>query len=451
MILKPNRVIKQILGKNKMSNIVAIVGRPNVGKSTLFNRLTQSRDAIIHESSGVTRDRHYGVSNWNGIDFSVIDTGGYVTNSDDIFEEEIRKQAILAIDEADVIVFLVDVLSGITDLDDSIAAILRKSNKKIFLVVNKVDNNERLYDANVFYGLGLGDLYSVSSINGSGTGDLLDKIVEVLPNKTEAEDDDIPKFTIVGRPNVGKSSLINTFVGEQRNIVTPVSGTTRDSIHTRYNKFGHDFILVDTAGLRKKGKVSENIEFYSVMRSIRAIENSDVCMLLLDATRGIESQDVNVFHLIEKNRKGVVILVNKWDLVDKETNSTKLYEQKIREKIAPFSDVPIIFTSALTKQRVFKALETAIEVYENRKRKIQTSKLNEYMLAVIEANHPPAVKGKYVKIKYVTQLPTKSPQFAFYCNLPQYVKDAYKRYLENKLRNEYNFTGVPVQVYMRKK
>ncbi|OQY01000.1 MAG: ribosome biogenesis GTPase Der [Bacteroidetes bacterium 4572_117] len=434
-----------------MSNIVAIVGRPNVGKSTLFNRLTQSRDAIIHESSGVTRDRHYGVSNWNGIDFSVIDTGGYVTNSDDIFEEEIRKQAILAIDEADVIVFLVDVLSGITDLDDSIAAILRKSNKKIFLVVNKVDNNERLYDANVFYGLGLGDLYSVSSINGSGTGDLLDKIVEVLPNKTEAEDDDIPKFTIVGRPNVGKSSLINTFVGEQRNIVTPVSGTTRDSIHTRYNKFGHDFILVDTAGLRKKGKVSENIEFYSVMRSIRAIENSDVCMLLLDATRGIESQDVNVFHLIEKNRKGVVILVNKWDLVDKETNSTKLYEQKIREKIAPFSDVPIIFTSALTKQRVFKALETAIEVYENRKRKIQTSKLNEYMLAVIEANHPPAVKGKYVKIKYVTQLPTKSPQFAFYCNLPQYVKDAYKRYLENKLRNEYNFTGVPVQVYMRKK
>lgn len=435
-----------------MSNIVAIVGRPNVGKSTLFNRLTQSRDAIIHESSGVTRDRHYGVSNWNGLDFSVIDTGGYVTNSDDIFEEEIRKQAILAIDEADVIIFMVDVLSGITDLDDAVAALLRKSNKKVVLAVNKVDNNELIYDANIFYGLGLGEIYCVSSVSGSGTGDLLDKVVEELPgNNMEEEDGDIPKFAIVGRPNVGKSSLINTFVGEDRNIVTPISGTTRDSIHTRYNKFGHDFVLVDTAGLRKKGKVSENIEFYSVMRSIRSIENSDVCLLMLDATRGIESQDVNVFQLIEKNRKGLVILVNKWDLVDKETNSTKRFEEVIREKIAPFSDVPIVFTSALTKQRVFKALETAIEVYQNRKRRITTSKLNEYMLEVIEANHPPALKGKYVKIKYVTQLPTASPQFAFYCNLPQYVKDPYKRYLENKLRDKYDFTGVPVQIYMRKK
>ena len=435
-----------------MSNIVAIVGRPNVGKSTLFNRLVQSRDAIVHESSGVTRDRHYGVSNWNGLDFSVIDTGGYVVNSDDIFEEEIRKQAILAIDEADVIIFLVDVLSGITDLDDAMAGILRKSKKKVFLVVNKVDNNERLYDANVFYGLGLGEIYSISSINGSGTGDLLDVVVEALPNKTEDDEDgDIPKFAIVGRPNVGKSSLINTFVGEDRNIVTPLSGTTRDSIHTKYNKYGHDFILIDTAGLRKKGKVSENVEFYSVMRSIRSIENADVCLLLIDATRGIESQDVNIFHLIEKNRKGVVILVNKWDLVDKEANSTEDYTEKIRQKIAPFNDVPIIFTSALTKQRVFKAIEKAVEVYENRKKKVPTSKLNEYMLSVIEANHPPSTKGKYVKIKYVTQLPTRSPQFAFYCNLPQYVKDPYKRYLENKLRDEYDFTGVPLQIYMRKK
>lgn len=435
-----------------MSNIVAIVGRPNVGKSTLFNRLTQTRDAIIHETSGVTRDRHYGISNWNGLDFSVIDTGGYVVNSDDIFEEEIRKQAILAIDEADVIIFLVDVSNGITDLDDAIARILRKGKKKVFPVVNKVDNNERLYDANVFYGLGLGDIYPISSISGSGTGDLLDKIVETLHGKTEEnEEEDIPKFAIVGRPNVGKSSLINTFIGENRNIVTPISGTTRDSIHTRYKKYGHDFILVDTAGLRKKGKVFENIEFYSVMRSIRSIESADVCLLLIDATRGIEAQDVNIFHLIEKNRKGVVILVNKWDLVDKDTNSTERYVQKIREKIAPFNDVPIIFTSALTKQRVFKAIEKAVEVYETRKQKIPTSKLNQYMLAVIDANYPPSIKGKYVKIKYVTQLPTRSPQFAFYCNLPQYVKDPYKRYLENKLRDEYNFTGVPVQIYMRKK
>ncbi len=435
-----------------MSNIIAIVGRPNVGKSTLFNRLTQTRDAIIHESSGVTRDRHYGKAYWNGVDFSLIDTGGYVVNSDDIFEEEIRKQAMLAMDEADVILFVVDVLSGITDLDDSVADLLRRSDKKVFLVVNKVDNAERMYDANEFYALGLGDIYSVSSINGSGTGDLLDKVVEALPKKAEDEDEEnIPKFAIVGRPNVGKSSLINAFVGEERNIVTPISGTTRDTIHTRYKKFGYDFILVDTAGLRKKGKVTENIEFYSVMRSIRAIEGADVCLLLIDATRGIEGQDVNIFHLIEKNRKGVVILVNKWDLVDKEANSTKRYAEVIREKIAPFTDVPIIFTSALTKQRVFKALEAAVEVYENKKRRVPTSKLNEYMLDMIEVNNPPAVKGKYIRIKYVTQLPTSSPQFAFYCNLPQYVKEPYKRYLENKLREKYNFTGVPVQIYMRKK
>jgi GTP-binding protein len=435
-----------------MSNIIAIVGRPNVGKSTLFNRLTQTRDAIIHESSGVTRDRHYGKAYWNGVDFSLIDTGGYVVNSDDIFEEEIRKQAMLAMDEADVILFVVDVLSGITDLDDSVADLLRRSDKKVFLVVNKVDNAERMYDANEFYALGLGDIYPVSSINGSGTGDLLDKVVEALPKKVEEEDEEnIPKFAIVGRPNVGKSSLINAFVGEERNIVTPISGTTRDTIHTRYKKFGYDFILVDTAGLRKKGKVTENIEFYSVMRSIRAIEGADVCLLLIDATRGIEGQDVNIFHLIEKNRKGVVILVNKWDLVDKEANSTKRYAEVIREKIAPFTDVPIIFTSALTKQRVFKALEAAVEVYENKKRRVPTSKLNEYMLDMIEVNNPPAVKGKYIRIKYVTQLPTSSPQFAFYCNLPQYVKEPYKRYLENKLREKYNFTGVPVQIYMRKK
>ena len=435
-----------------MSNIIAIVGRPNVGKSTLFNRLTQSRDAIIHESSGVTRDRHYGKAYWNGVDFSLIDTGGYVVNSDDIFEEEIRKQALLAIDEADVILFVVDVLSGITDLDDSVAELLRKSSKKVFVVVNKVDNSQRMYDANEFYGLGLGDIYPISSINGSGTGDLRDKVVEALPKKEEEEEEEqIPKFAIVGRPNVGKSSLINAFIGKERNIVTPISGTTRDTINTRFNKFGHDFILVDTAGLRKKGKVNEDIEFYSVMRSVRAIEGAHVCLLLLDATRGIEAQDVNIFHLIEKNRKGVVILVNKWDLIDKETNTTKHYTEAIREKIAPFTDVPIIFISALTKQRVLKALEAALEVYENKKRRVSTSKLNEYMLDVIEQNNPPAVKGKYIRIKYVTQLPVSNPQFAFYCNLPQYVKEPYKRYLENKLREKYNFTGVPLQIYMRKK
>lgn len=435
-----------------MNNIVAIVGRPNVGKSTLFNRLTQTRDAIIHESSGVTRDRNYGISNWNGYDFSIIDTGGYVVNSDDIFEEEIRKQAILAIDEADVVVFVVDVLSGITDLDDAVAQILRKSKKKVILAVNKVDNNERIYDASVFYGLGLGEIYTISSINGSGTGDLLDRVVELFPKEQEEEEElDIPKFTIVGRPNVGKSSLANALLGEDRNIVTPISGTTRDSINTHYNKFGHEFILVDTAGLRKKGKVNENIEFYSVMRSIRAIENADVCLLLIDATLGIEAQDVNVFHLIEKNKKGVVVLVNKWDLVEKDTHSTEKYINAIKERIAPFNDVPIIFTSAVTKQRIFKVLEEAMKVYENRKQRIQTSVLNEIMQEAIAAFPPPSVKGKFVKIKYISQLPTVSPSFAFYCNLPQYVKDPYKRYLENRLREHFDFKGIPIQIYMRKK
>ncbi len=433
-----------------MNNIVAIVGRPNVGKSTLFNRLTESRDAIIHETSGVTRDRNYGVSNWNGQDFSVIDTGGYVVNSDDIFEEEIRKQAMLAIDEADVILFIVDVVSGITDLDDAVAKLLRKSKKKVLLVVNKIDNNNLIYDANVFYGLGLGDLYLISSMSGSGTGDLLDKVVELFPNApVDEETIDIPKFAVVGRPNVGKSSFINALVGEERNIVTPLSGTTRDSISSRYNKFGHDFILIDTAGLRKKGKVSENIEFYSVMRSIRSIEEADVCLLMLDATLGMESQDVNIFHLTEKNKKGVVILVNKWDLVEKDTHSTNQYIAAIREKIAPFVDVPIIFTSTLTKQRLFKVLEEAMKVYQSRKQRIQTSKLNELMLPLIEANQPPTNKGKVVRIKFVSQLPTETPSFAFFCNLPQYVKEPYKRYLENRLREHFDFTGVPIQIYMR--
>jgi len=435
-----------------MGNIVAIVGRPNVGKSTLFNRLIQQKSAIIHETSGVTRDRHYGKCNWNGQDFSVIDTGGYVVNSDDIFEGEIRKHAKIAIEESDIIIFLVDVISGITDLDDEIAKILRKSKKEVILVVNKVDNAERQYDANVFYGLGLGDIYNISSINGSGTGELLDKLVELFPKSSIDEvGEDIPKFAIVGRPNVGKSSLVNALVGEERNIVTPISGTTRDSIHTRFNKFGHDFILTDTAGLRKKGKVKENIEFYSVMRSIRSIEESDVSLLLIDATRGIESQDVNVFHLIERNNKAVVILVNKWDLVEKTQDSVKEFTKSIKERIAPFVDVPIIFTSAVTKQRILKVLEVAIEVYENKKRKIPTAKLNEYLQEIIANNHPPSVKGKFVKIKYVSQLPTQSPTFAFYCNLPQYVIESYKRFLENKIREKYNFHGVPISIFMRKK
>lgn len=434
-----------------MGNIVAIVGRPNVGKSTFFNRMTESRHAIVDSTSGVTRDRHYGQVVWNGRDFTIIDTGGYIVNSDDIFEEEIRKQVILAIEECDVILFLVDVTNGITDLDETIATLLRKIDKPVMLVVNKVDNPGRAYDANVFYKLGLGELYNVSSINGSGTGDLLDEVVELFRKEDEIEEDDLPKIAVVGRPNVGKSSLINSLIGEERNIVTPISGTTRDSINTRYSKFNHDFFLVDTAGLRKKSKVKEDLEFYSVMRSIRSIENSDVCLLMLDATIGIESQDVNIFHLIEKSKKGVVVLVNKWDLIEKETGSVKSFEEVIRRKLEPFVDVPIIFVSALTKQRIHKALEEVIKVYENRKKRIPTSQLNEVMQEVIQANHPPAEKGKFIKIKYVTQLPTKSPSFAFYCNLPQYIKDPYKRYLENKIRQNFNFTGVPIQIYMRKK
>lgn len=434
-----------------MSNIVAIVGRPNVGKSTLFNRLVEARQAIVDGVSGVTRDRHYGKSDWNGKEFSVIDTGGYVINSEDIFEEEIRKQVILAIEESDVIVFMVDVTTGITDMDEAVAVRLRKSGKKVLLVVNKVDNIQRQYDASVFYSLGFSELFMISSINGSGTGELLDKVVTHFEKDSIEDTEELPKIAIIGRPNVGKSSLINAFLGIERNIVTPIAGTTRDSIFTRYNKFGHDFYLVDTAGLRKKGKVSEDIEFYSVMRSVRTIEHSDICMLLIDATRGVEAQDVNIMSLVQKNNKGIVVLVNKWDLVEKETKTADRYTADVKEKFAPFQDFPIVFTSAITKQRIHKTLETAIEVYENRKRRITTSKLNEIMLEAIEKNPPPALKGKFVKIKYVTQLPGRYPAFVFFCNLPQYVKEPYKRYLENQLRKNFNFNGVPMKIYMRKK
>ncbi|HAN00368.1 MAG TPA: ribosome biogenesis GTPase Der [Marinilabiliales bacterium] len=435
-----------------MANILAIVGRPNVGKSTLFNRLIEERKAIIDETAGVTRDRHYGKADWNGYDFSVIDTGGYVTNSDDIFESEIRKQVMLAIDEADVILFLTDVTSGITDLDLGIAEILRKSRKKVILATNKVDNHDRAYLASEFYSLGLGEVFTISSINGSGTGELLDEAIKYFTKKEEGEEEDeLPKIAVVGRPNAGKSSLINALLDEERNIVTEIAGTTRDSINTRYNKFGYEFTIIDTAGLRKKSKVSEDLEFYSVMRAVRTIEESDVCLLMIDATRGVEAQDVNIFHLIEKNRKGVVVLINKWDLVEKDTHSVKQYTEMIKEKLAPFTDVPILFISALTKQRIFKSIETAMEVYKNRKQKIATSQLNQYLLEAIEDFPPPAIKGKYIKIKYVTQLPTNTPQFAFYCNLPQYVKEPYMRYLENKLRSAYSFTGVPIQIYMRQK
>ena len=434
-----------------MGNIVAIVGRPNVGKSTLFNRLTESRDAIVDEVAGVTRDRHYGKAEWNGEEFSVVDTGGYVINSDDIFEEEIRKQVNIAIEEADSIIFVVDVLNGITDLDAEVASILRKIKKPVLLAVNKVDNTERQYDANEFYSLGLGDINCISSINGSGTGDLLDELVKTFVKKKEEELDDLPKYAIIGRPNVGKSSLLNALISEDRHIVTPISGTTRDSIYTRYNKFQHDFYLVDTAGIRKKGKVHENLEFYSVMRSIRSIEAADVCLMLIDATLGVESQDLSIIDLARKNNKGIVILVNKWDLVEKDTHTVKEFTELIQRKIAPFNDIPLIFTSAKTKQRIHKVLETAIEVYHNRTQRIPTSKLNEYLQECMEINPPPSTKGKHIQIKYVSQLPTYSPAFAFFCNLPQYVKESYKRYLENKLREKYNFTGVPIRIYMRKK
>jgi GTP-binding protein len=433
-------------------SIVAIVGRPNVGKSTLFNRLIQRREAIVDAVSGVTRDRNYGKGNWNGRDFSLIDTGGYAIGSDDIFEEEIRKQVILAIDEADMIVFVVDVEEGINPMDETVANMLRKEKKPIFLVVNKVDNSMRQTGATEFYALGLGEYYTISSMNGSGTGELLDAITELIPKPEEdIEADELPRFAVVGRPNAGKSSFINALIGKERYIVTDIAGTTRDSIDTRYNRFGFEFNLVDTAGIRKKGKVKEDLEFYSVMRAVRTIENADVVLLLVDATRGFESQDINIFWLAEKNKKGIVILVNKWDLMEKETNTTRDIEKQIKEEIASFPDVPILFISALTKQRIFKAVETAVEVFGNLKRKVNTKQLNDIMLPIINNNPPPATKGKYVKIKFCTQLPTQTPQFAFFANLPQYVKEPYRRFVENQLRKHFDFTGVPLSVHFRKK
>ncbi len=431
--------------------IVAVVGRPNVGKSTFFNRLIKRREAIVDAVSGVTRDRHYGKSDWNGREFTLIDTGGYVIGSDDVFESEIDKQVELAIDEADVIVFVVDVTSGITPMDNEVAKLLRKHNKPVVLAINKVDSNKARIDAVEFYNLGLGEIYCISAINGSGTGELLDQVVNELPEDEIDDHDDLPKFAVVGRPNAGKSSFINALIGEDRYIVTDIAGTTRDSIDTRYNRFGFDFKLVDTAGIRRKAKVKEDLEFYSVMRSVRAIENSDVCLLILDATRGFDSQVQNIFWLAEKNRKGLVILVNKWDLVEKETNTIKDFKAAIEARLQPFTDVPIVFISVLNKQRIFKAIETAVEVYKNRSKRIKTRELNDVLLPIIQNNPPPATKGKYVKIKFITQLPTPQPQFAFFCNLPQYVKEPYKRFLENKLRENFDFTGVPVSVYMRKK
>ena len=436
-----------------MSNLVAIVGRPNVGKSTLFNRLTQTRHAIVSDEAGTTRDRQYGKCEWGKNEFSVVDTGGWVVNSDDIFEEEIRKQVQLATDEADVILFLVDGHNGVTDLDEAVAGILRRTKKPVILVCNKVDNNE-VYLAAEFYALGLGDPHCISAATGSGTGDLLDLIISSLPkNSEETPEENIPRFAVVGRPNAGKSSLINAFIGEDRHIVTDIAGTTRDSIYTRYDKFGFDFYLVDTAGIRKKSKVNEDLEFYSVMRSIRAIENSDVCVLMIDATRGIESQDMNIFQLIQKNNKSLVVVINKWDLVEeKSTIVMKTFEEAIRERMAPFTDFPIIFGSALTKQRIFKVLETAKEVYENRRRRVSTGKLNEEMLPLIEAYPPPSIKGKYIKIKYCSQIPdTHVPTFVFYANLPQYVKEPYRRFLENKIRERWDFNGCPINVFIRQK
>ncbi|MBR1543971.1 MAG: ribosome biogenesis GTPase Der [Muribaculaceae bacterium] len=437
-----------------MGRLVAIVGRPNVGKSTLFNRLTKTRAAIVHDESGTTRDRQYGKMEWEGLEMSVVDTGGWVVNSEDIFEEEINKQVYLAIDEADVILFMVDIKTGITDLDDHVAAILRRSEKPVIVVSNKADRNDIVFAESEFYALGLGKPFSISAANGSGTGELLDEVVRVMPKKTDAApDDDLPKFAIVGRPNAGKSSLVNSLMEEQRNIVTDIAGTTRDSIYSRFNKFGFDFYLVDTAGIRKKNKVNEDIEFYSVMRSIRAIEYSDVCILLIDATRGIESQDVNIFSIIQKNNKGLVVLVNKWDLAqDKSQRAMDHFEKTIRERFAPFTDFPIIFGSALTKQRILKALESAIEVNNNRKIEIPTSKLNNVMQEVIGAVPPPAVKGKYVKIKYITMLKgAKVPTFVFFCNLPQWIRDPYKRYLENKIRENWKLTGTPINLFFREK
>ena len=437
-----------------MGNLVAIVGRPNVGKSTLFNRLTQSRQAIVNEQAGTTRDRQYGKSEWVGKEFSVVDTGGWVVNSDDIFEEEIRKQVVLAIEEADVILFVVDVMNGVTDLDMDVANILRRSKTPVIVVANKTDNNMLQYNAAEFYSLGLGDPYCISAMSGSGTGELLDCILSKFRKEaSEILDEDIPRFAVVGRPNVGKSSIVNAFIGEERNIVTEIAGTTRDSIYTRYNKFGFDFYLVDTAGIRKKNKVTEDLEYYSVIRSIRSIENADVCILMLDAPRGIEGQDLNIFSLIQRNQKGLVVVVNKWDLVEVKTDAVmKGYEDAIRNRLAPFTDFPIIFTSALTKQRIFRVLETATEVYKARTTKISTARLNEEMLPLIEAYPPPSNKGKYIKIKYVTQLPnTRIPSFVFFANLPQYVKEPYKRFLENKIRERWNLSGTPINIFIRQK
>ena len=433
-----------------MSNIIAIVGRPNVGKSTLFNRLTESQRAIVKEVSGVTRDRIYGRGEWNGIPFSVIDTGGYVHGSDDIFEGEIRKQVEIAILEANVILFVVDVMVGITDLDESVAEVLRKTKKPIYIIANKVDNNQRIGLSSEFYSLGLGDVYDMSAINGHGTGDLLDDLVKHF-NPDVEEPSELPRIAVVGKPNVGKSSMINALTGEERNIVTPISGTTRDSLDAHFNAFGFDFILVDTAGIRKRSKVHEDIEYYSVLRSVRAIENSDVCIVMLDATEGVQKQDLSIFYIAEKNHKGVVVAVNKWDLLEKETNTLKEYEDNLREALAPFNDVPIVFTSTITKQRILKVLETAMMVYQNRMQKIPTSELNNVMQNIIAQHPPPMLKGKQIKIKYVQQLPTHAPAFAFFCNLPQYVQESYKRFLENKIREKYDFQGVPLLMLFKKK
>lgn len=437
-----------------MGNIVAIVGRPNVGKSTLFNRLTKTRRAIVNEQAGTTRDRQYGKSEWNGREFSVIDTGGWVVKSGDVFEDEIKRQVALAIEEADVVLFVLDAQNGITDLDMEVAQILRQCSKPVILTANKIDTFDLQYQSAEFYKLGLGEPFILSAMNGLGTGELLDKILTYFkPDTKDETEEELPRFAVVGRPNAGKSSIVNAFIGEERTIVTDIAGTTRDSIYTRYNKFGHDFYLVDTAGIRKKAKVSEDLEYYSVVRSIRSIENSDVCILMLDATRGIESQDLNIFSLIQKNRKGLVVCVNKWDLVeDKQIRNIKHFEQTIRERLAPFVDFPIIFASALTKQRILKVLETAVHVYENKFRKIPTAQLNERLLPLIQSYPPPATKGKYIKIKYVTQLPsTQVPTFVFFANLPQYVKEPYRRFLENKIRGWWDFSGTPIQIFIRPK
>lgn len=435
-----------------MSNLIAIVGRPNVGKSTLFNRLTESRDAITDDTPGTTRDRHYGKSEWGGREFTVIDTGGYISGSEDVFESEINKQVKMAVEECDLVIFVTDTRTGITDLDESVAELLRKTRKSILIAVNKVDNSSMIPQTAEFYSLGVGEVFPVSAISGSGTGELLDEVIKHLKPETETDEPDIPRFAVVGRPNVGKSSLVNALLGTEKHIVTPVAGTTRDTIHTRYNRFGFDFFLVDTAGLRKKSKVSEDIEFYSVMRTIRAIEACDVALLMLDATQGLESQDLNILHLIEKNHKGLVVLVNKWDLVEKDHKSTEAYKKIILERTAPFTDFPVIFTSALTKQRVLKALEEAVTVYQNRKKRVSTSELNDFLQETIENYPPPAVKGKLIHIKYATQLPNQAcPTFVFFCNSPQYVKDPYRRYLENKLREKFDFTGSPLRIFMRQK